>query len=107
MTASHEFAPALTRDRGYLAYDDGCVHGELMESPDGALEIWDWFSAEQGKGHTVRALKWLVNEAGYARIVVIDATDEAMPYWQKMLERGLVHEVHAEGESRKPSPSMS
>lgn len=85
----------LRRERGFLTFDDGLVHAELQEGPDGSLEIWDWYSVEERRGHTLAALQWL-RDQGYSRIVVIDATAEAMPYWEHMRAKGLVDEVRPE-----------
>lgn len=96
------FNPEVYEERGFLFYRDGSVHGDLQIGSGGELEIWSWYSAAQGAGNTTRALSWLRAE-GYVRIVVVDATSDAMKYWNHMMAKGLVDEVRPEPLASSPS----
>jgi hypothetical protein len=73
---------------------DRTVGGDLDIDDDFKyVAIWDWWSAQEGQGNTVRALKELrATYPGY-RISVQAAMDEAIPYWQAVAQKGLVDAI--------------
>lgn len=86
------FAPRLSQCSGRWQYEDDTVFADVAFEK-GALVIYDWYCAIERQGHSRRALRWLNSEEAVVRIHVSQATPEAMAFWVKMFEEGLVHAV--------------
>ena len=76
--------------------EDGTVGGDLdIDDHFKYIGIWNWHSIKEGKGNTVKALQELKQKYPDYKIEVLAAMDDAIPYWLKMGQRGLVDTIQS------------